>query len=522
MAVENVAVIGSGIVGAAIAHRLVGKGIRVDVFEKGPAFPYPHQQQFDEEFHSLYYSPSWRVGADLKDAVLTGSYGFDLELERYFRVGGSATRWEAITPRMAESDFKIRTLYGRGRDWPISYGDLEPYYCEAETLLGVAGSDADNPFAPPRSRPFPLPPFEMSWDDALLAERLKNGGIALHTTPQARTRQDYDGRPQCLNIGYCAACPIGARYSPNHHLEAAVETGLCRVHSNVSVRRILVDSAGRARAVLCRNNLSETEWEHPARVLALTAGALETARLLLLSKSPQRPDGLGNQGGQVGRHLVFHHIWRGRLRYPEKLYPGRFGGWSAQTLQFRDPATRDRHGGVKVEFASRIAHLEEGQADWRASQDLLEQFRPRLNWRPIALHAESVSDERKFVELSERLDRWGDPFVRVHYESADFDYATHAYCRQVFDRFAEATDSEAAEFPEADLFDSGAHHMGTCRMGASEDESVVDPRCRVHGIPNLFAVGGANFVDTSGCVNPTLTMVALALRSADAIAELAK
>ena len=119
----------------------------------------------------------------------------DLNSERVMVVGGTATVWQAVTLRMLPQDFKTRTWYGYGEDWPLVYDDLEPYYCKAEALLGVSGTDADNPFAPRRSSPYPLPAFELSYDDAIFADRLRQHGIVLHTTPQARTRAAYGGRP---------------------------------------------------------------------------------------------------------------------------------------------------------------------------------------------------------------------------------------------------------------------------------------------------------------------------------------
>ena len=130
-----------------------------------------------------------------------------------------------------------------------------------------------------------------------------------------------------------------------------------------------------------------------------------------------------------------------------------------------------------------------------------------LHWHPIALHSESVASPGKYVTLSEQRDRFGDPFAHVFYQSAQFDEATRRFARDLADRFAAASGADDRRFPDA--YDSGAHHMGGCRMGRSGWDSVVDPFGRVHGVPNLFVVGSSTFVGPSGAVNPALTLVAL-------------
>ncbi len=516
MSESTVAIVGSGIVGTTLAYLLTRNGYDVAVFEKGPDYPYPHGTQFREQILYGYDNPAYSLPSEVKHHTFSGTYGGDLEDERDMVVGGSATRWEAITPRMRPNDFKTKSKYGFGDDWPLTYEELEPYYCRAEAFLGVSGTDSDNPFAPPRSRPYPLPPFELAYDDRLLAERLRRHDIGLHTTPQARTRRAYQDRAGCVNFGTCVFCPIGARYSPNYHLQLAVSTGLCRLHTDVSVRRIVLDEVKRPRAVLYQPNDSGREQEHGAKVIIVAAGGLESARLLLLSTSDSFPDGLGNTGGQVGQHLLFHHLWGARLRYKEPLFPERLGGWTGQIHQFLDPPNRGRHGGIKIEFSSRLGYFPNpvDRARWRTGADVVEDMKPRLHWRWSAFHAESIPDSQKYVTLSDKQDRFGDPFVHVQYEPAAFDAETYRYAHSLFEQIMIASRAEEGELAAAHEFNSAAHHLGTCRMGTETGDSVVDPFGRVHGLPNLFVVGGSSFVGTSA-INPTLTMVALAMRTAD-------
>ncbi len=514
MTERSVAIVGSGIVGTTIAYLLASKGYYVEIFEKGPEYPYPHTTQFLEQKTFLYDNPVYRLSQDLQDLALSGDYGHNLNHERHMVVGGTATHWDAVTLRMTPHDFKTRSLYGYGDDWPITYDDLEPYYCGAEAFLGVSGTDTDNPFAPQRSRPYPLPPFELSYDDLALAERLRKHGIVLHTTPQARTRAPYEKRLACQNIGACEVCPIGVRYSPNYHLIQAVETGLCKVHKNTSVRRIVLDRSGRARALVYQPNDGATEMEHAANVIIVAAGAIESARLLLLSSSNRHPDGI-RVGEHVGRHLMFHHAWPGRLHFKESLLPGSIGPHTGQTHQFLDPPGRAHHGGVKVELSSDEAYVPDlPMEELRSGSEIVAALKPMRHWRVIWLQAETIPSKEKYVTLSEKRDRLGDPFAHVHYESADFHHESYRFARQILDRFVTATGADDAVLRDADKYTSAAHHMGTCRMGSDIRNSVVDQHCKIHESPNLFVVGGSNFVSPSA-VTPTLTMVALAIRTAD-------
>lgn len=514
MSVRRVAIVGSGMIGSILAHELAAAGCSVDVFERGEPYPYPHGPRFRDVIVHDWNDPALQPSRAVAHLTQAGSYTADLAAEAVVRVGGAGTAWSGLATRMTPSDFATHSLRGFGTDWPIDYTELESWYGVAEARLGVAGTDADNPWAPPRSTPYPLPPFELTADDRWLASRLAADGIHLHTTPQARTRLAWDGRPACLNVGECQVCPTGARYSPNHHLERARRTGRCRLHARTSVRRVLTDTAGRARGLLVRAHDEPRDREHPASLVVVAGAAFESARLLLLSRDARHPDGLGNTSGHVGRHLSFHHIWAGHLHYRERLFPGQVGYWTGQSDQFCDPPGRGEHGGIKIELPSRAAAVHARAAgDASSFEEAMARFEVATRCRLVAMHAESVPSHGKFVTLSRERDRFGDPFAHVHYDSNDFDRATHARACALVDRVAKATGAVEREFAGLEGFGAFAHFMGTCRMSRSAVDGVVDSWGAVHDTPRLFALGLGSFVGSGGAVNPTLTAVALALRA---------
>jgi choline dehydrogenase-like flavoprotein len=518
--VSRVAIVGSGVVGSNLALDLARLGHEVTVFEKGPDYPYPHEEPFLEVARYHDDDPRRNAPRDQRLVTMTGQYTRDLTDEAVMRVGGAGTVWTGLTMRMREVDFRTKSAFGFGDDWPLTYGEVEPWYCAAEERMGVSGTDDDNPWAPPRSKPYPMPPFELTWDDRLLGERLAKAGIHLHTTPQARTRHEYAGRAACQNFNACTQCPVGARYSPTVHLLEAVATGRCTVRHGVAVRRVVTDGAGRARALVCRPLDGGAEFEFGADLVVIAAGAFESARLLLLSTDATHPDGLGNASGQVGRNLVFHHIWAGHLHFREKFWAGRLGPWTGQTEQFCDPEGRGPFGGLKVEFPSSPSpsHMDEA-AGAATVEEALARMEPMRRCRRLAMHAESVPDDRKFVRLSSARDRFGDPRLDIHYDLNDFDRRTFDFSRDVFRRFATATGAQDWEYRAIEDFGIFNHYSGTCRMAAGPGQGVVNAWGEVFGTPGLWVLGLSTFVNAGGALNPTLTGLALGMRSAGRMHE---
>jgi glucose dehydrogenase len=525
--VKRVAIVGAGIVGTTLAYHLVKAGHQVDLFENGGETPYPHLPQFEAEvLYSNHFAPPVptfpaKLPDGIKGLVQSGDYGQSFNDERIMTVGGQATQWFGITPRFQRENFRSRTLHGFGLDWPISYEDIEPYYCLAERHLGISGNGKDNPFASPRSEPYPLPPFELGYKDNILAEKLRSAGIVTHTTPQARVRHDFDDRPGCQNFGACGTCPIGARYSPNHHIEKIRDSKAFRLHTNSLVRRIIIEN-GRGRGVAYHPDHGRRQVEHRADAVILTAGAVESARLLLLSKGTGiHSDGIGNASGQVGRNFGTHHVWWGELTFAEPMLPGRAGPPTLLTHQFALPKEKGRHGGSTIELFDGFPL---GSIDRERSKPhlngaaALKALRPTIHKRALTMNAEMVPGPGKYVALSDSRDRFGDPFAALTYRFDDFDHATHARNDAIANRIMRAAGASDFRMPPIGQFWTAHHHLGTCRMGTSARDSVVDSFGAVHDTPGLYVCGGSTFVTVTP-MQPTLTMVALAIRSAARIAE---
>ena len=223
----DVCIIGAGIAGAMVATQLAGQGKRVAMLEAGGRFDRARRLE-QLRGNEILRLPLWPWEAEGRDGFVDSSaseigYSYDLNRSRIKAVGGSTLHWGGLINRFWESDFRTASTYGLGIDWPITYDELEPWYCDAEAEIGVAGQA--NAGDPPRSRSLPMPPFppkfgEEAWFD--VADRM---GFDISLASHARNSAPYGGRPACSAFSVCNICPIGARYSAAFHIDALENAG---------------------------------------------------------------------------------------------------------------------------------------------------------------------------------------------------------------------------------------------------------------------------------------------------------
>jgi len=529
----DVCVVGSGPAGALLASELARAGRDVVVLEAGPRFSgdrRDRERRLERHLRPGDPRSPWDDSDGDGDArAHTGPY--PLSATRVKGVGGTSLHWQGIAPRLRESDFRVASTYGYGRDWPVAYEDLRPYYARAERALGVAGAD-DSPFGPPREEPYPLPAFPPSYSDSLLAPACRELGIATHSIPNARTSEPYRDRPACEGYGTCRpVCPSGAKYTAERHVEAAEDAG-ARVIDRAPVHRLVHDD----------NRVTAAEYATPdgathrqeARAVVVAAGGVETPRLLLLSRSPTHPDGLANSSGLVGRRFTDHvgFLVLGRLGEPTRQ--NHVGFPTSGTHQFYDDpaeraaaATADldvdvpgraERGAVQVEFSNYAGPSPVGLAlesdSW--GDDLLGEIREEYgDWLAVRGLVEVTPREGNRVVLDpDRTDDRGDPVPRVSFEPGERARRGVETATRIGRAVLEAAGAEVVFALSPDETGPAAHHTGTTPMGDDPAESVVDPGLRTHDHPNLWLVGSGAF-PTAGAVNPTLTIAALSLRAAE-------
>ncbi|WP_435102268.1 GMC family oxidoreductase [Halarchaeum sp. P4] len=514
----DVCVIGAGPAGGLVSHDLARRGHDVVVLEAGPRFDLESRiQRMERSLRPSYDRQDvWEMGGERDAYTSSGSVPYPLNETRVKGVGGTTLHWIGYTPRFHPKDFEMQSRYGVGVDWPLSYEDLRPYYAAVESEMGVSGG-SDNPFAPPREESFPMDAFPPSYSDSLFADACEELDIRLHSVPQARNSESFDGRSQCVGYGTCMpVCPSGAKYSGDVHIRKA-ETEGARVIDRVPVQRLEHDADSVTSAVYATPD--GTEHRQEARQFVIARGAVETPRLLLLSESEQYPDGLANSSGAVGRYFMDHALVGvgGRLDRPTGQH--RVGFTTSVTHQFYDHEEQtpgsffvgllNYAGPTAVEAAlsdgswgDELASALEGAVGGHVGTEALVEQLPR-------------KDSTVTLDTS-RTDDHGNPVPDVSWTIGEHAVKTAEKAlsvqRDIMDELGATITYEAnPRRPWA-----GSHPMGTTRMGSDPSESVVDARLRTHDLTNL-SIASSSVFPTGGAMNPTLTIGALSLKAAEHI-----
>ncbi len=411
-------------------------------------------------------------------------------------------------------------------DWPVSYDEIEPYYLKVEWAFGVSGEAGANRFEGPRSGGYPCPPMPMS----RYAQKFHQGCSALgwnsFPTPQAALSRPFGGRKATVVSAFAQqhGDPTGTRSSAlNVFIPHAVATGNFELRPDCLVRELVLDSQGRIRAAIYQDaggNLVEQE----AGLFILACGAVETARLMLLSKSGRFPNGLANGSDLVGRNVTFHEYSAAVGTYEDPIYAWAGGGYvSASTFQhYEHDDSRGFVSGGHVAVAGVGIPLPinwhlPGAPGWGAEAKKVdrENFNHSLAVAMV-LHDMPRHDNR--VDLDDEVvDAWGLPVARVTLEAHENDLAQGRY---LIDRGADILEASGARSVNKvyaqRVTGNCSHQHGTARMGDDPGLSVLNRWCRAHEVENLYAVDGSPFPTGTGA-NPTLTIMANAWRVADRI-----
>ncbi len=524
----DVVIVGAGVAGTMAAYRLARSGARVLLLDAGPRVDRDQAlETFRQAPIKVPESPYPRVSHAPSPSVLdpNGYYvqaGPDVFKSTYLRlVGGTTWHWLGTTLRMLPADLRMKTLYGVGADWPLSYEELEPWYLEAEKEMGVAGRED---LGSPRSAPYPMPVVPLSWSNLRVEKALEGTGLKVTATAQARNTTVYDDRPPCCGSASCIPlCPITARYEAAVHVAKAEKAGV-EILPDAVAHFLEVGPDGRISAVRFKRPDGSEHVAH-GRFYVLAAHAIETPKLLLMSRAPGLPNGVANRSDQVGRNLMDHPEQLSWALANEPL--GQFRGplSTAGIDGTRQSPERNRRAAFRVELANDGWSWPVGGPDAIAAKLLRQGVRGKALKEAVGAHAsrqltlsslvEQLPDPENRVTLAEdHKDALGLPRPRLHYRVDPYTRDGMAEARRVHDRIFDAlgvTERQHRDEPEG-----ASHIMGTYRMGHDPKTSVVDAHLRAHDHDNLYLLGSGTF-PTGGAANPTLTIAALALRAAKAL-----
>lgn len=508
-------VVGAGAAGAFLAARLAAAGRSVVVFEAGP----------DWRLEDLHSSQIWARRLKWGGAPVErgGEHPFGHNMGVGWGMGGSALHHYAGWPRLLPEDFRTRTRYGRGRDWPIDYDVLRPHYDRIQKEMGICGDAAREPWRPPGD-PYPMPPLPAFPQGDRLAAGFAKVGMRVAPAPLAINSVPYDGRAACIYDGWCdAGCPIGALANPLvTHIPRAKQAG-ARFVTDTQVTRILCSDRRRVHGVDAVNARGERRVQL-ARMVILAAAPVQNVRLLLNSASEVHDRGIGNETGQVGRHFSCHMVTAVFGRFDEPMH--NHLGVSAGQLISQEHYAKTSHGSAA--FGSSQWGLAPalkpndllGIANSRADlfgerlRKFLEEDGPRL--ASMSSLCEVVNEGDSRIELAEKRDQYGAALARIVNTLSP---SSLALAKAVTDEglavMRAAGSKESWTGPMA-----AAHPLGGTIMGDDPRTSVTDSYGRVHSVDNLFIAGGGLF-PTAGGGSPTFTIYALANRAVEQLLDAA-
>ena len=533
-------VIGAGAGGGVIAKELACAGMRVVLLERGRWVTAWDDRKDDlrNQRTSVLGAPfgpdderNPRVAVDRRGRELVvlpsdGAYSNNAAC-----VGSGTVSYGAMAWRYMAQDFRMKSIYGCPPgstldDWPITYDDLEPFYEKAEWEMGVSGDVAPDPFHAPRRRGLPMPPLPPNREYEILKPAALRKGWHPFDIPMLRNSVPYNGRGPCMRCRWCVgfACEVNAKNgTQNTVIPTALATGLCELRTDAMAREIVLDARGHATAVTYFDADDRLQTQ-PARLVVVSAGAIETARLLLNSKSRLHPNGLGNRYDWVGRNLQGHAYPRAVGLFDHDTYDDVGPGASIAICDFNHGNPGLRGGAMLANEFIRLPIQFTGMTPpdtprWgRANKDYMRQFYRRSIAVMGPVQEMPLFEAR--AELDPRVkDFWGIPVARLsggrHPHSVEV-------ARAVVEKAVEWLEEAGAirtwtSVPGLDL-SGGQHQAGTCRMGNDPRSSVVDRNCRIHEADNIYLADASVHV-TNGGFNPALTILANAYRVAAAIVK---
>lgn len=527
----DVVVVGGGVAGLLIAYELAQTGASVTVLESGPSvergdaverFRQAVAKVPECAYSDVSYAPRPSSLDPHSYYVQNGPDTFGATYER--RVGGTTWHWLGTALRLLPNDFKMRTAYGLGVDWPIAYTDLADWYDRAERELGVSGDAKANLGGAPRNGAYPLPPIAQSYLDGRVATAASKIGLEVAPTPQARNSQVYDNRPPCCGNASCIpVCPIGAKYDGSVHAQKARAKGA----------RILEQSIAFAIDVAAGGNIAAVRFKRPdgsthsatAKAYVIAAHAIETPKLLLASRSSALPNGVANSSGQVGRNLADHPTQLSWALTKDPVYPYR-GPLSTSGIEMlRDGAFRSKRSAFRIEIGndgwswpfgwptdSAKALIDRGLTGAALQRALDERMQREIRF--ASLNEQLPDPQNRIVPDWDKLDAIGIPRPKITYRVDRYARDGMAQAQRMHDRLFDALG--VTERHHSPNVQSAGHIMGTYRMGDDPKTAVADAHGRSHDHANLYFAGSGLF-PTFGTGNPTLTIAALALRTASVI-----
>jgi choline dehydrogenase-like flavoprotein len=534
-------VIGSGPGGAPFAWRLASKGMNVLLLEAGPHYdPYKDYPLNQDDWETKTFPYSTRIRYSFGDSQpLDTKYGNlrswnkasgkinksekrkYAEYQHVSGIGGTTLHFQGEAHRLHPSAFRMKTLFGVAEDWPIGYEDLEPYYLQAEKILGVAGPEGIP--SRKRSEPYPLPAHKLSYASQVIEKGCKKLGAELLPNSVAILSSAYRDTPPC---NYCNGCTWGCPRKDKGSVDVtfiplAEKSGKCEIVTDVFAGRIETEKKNgvkKAKGVLYYDKSGKEQFVE-GNYIAVACGAVETPRLLLNS-------GI-NQSGLVGKNFMETTYYQAVAFHPKRL--DSYRGIPIDSVIWKwnepNPTKQGFHGGLRI-FPGAGSAAGPVNYALRYHQGWGEEFVKNVEkWFGHAISVAGIGEflpnKDTFVTVDDKVkNQFGVPVAKIQSFLGESELKTIDFIAKTSKEILKASgaDEIVEEISSYDFFNA-SHVFGTCRMGKDPAKSVVGPDLRSHELGNLLVTDASVFPSSGGGDAPSLTIEALSLRAADLLAE---
>ncbi len=535
--VYDVVIIGSGASGGMAAWNLTRKGINVLLLDAGDRYDpakywmalLPYERR---ELLAKGEKPELGFLSTKEQPYLTPE-GKRYDLYRVWGHGGKTNMWGRVSLRYSDVDFKVNDGYGI--PWPFEYKDIKPYYDQVDQLIGVCGGDDDTDTLPGSQFHQPAPALRCGeWAIMNAGKRL---GVKIVQGRRANLTRPLRGRATCHYCGDCGSgCTTGSFFnSAMHLLPEAMKTGKLQIISNAVAGRITVDpKTGLADGVQYFHRYTRAENHVKAKVVIVGASTVDTTRILLNSKSSIYPGGIGNQSGVLGKYFTeqfrFHvTTFLPHLYGRETTHDSGIGGEHIYMPRFnaRDGKKRDYARGFGMQFWSsgcqNNASFAKNMPGFGSAfkKDVLRHYPALFQLHPYG-EIPPRADNR--IEVDEKkLDQYGLPMMRIVLNYADNERKMSEEMYDTIEQLVHEAKGELFNYQRNtwDYPGSPIHEHGTVRMGTDPKNSMLNGFNQMHAVKNVWVVDGSSFPSATE-KNPTLTILAVAWRATDYLAEQVK
>jgi choline dehydrogenase-like flavoprotein len=541
----DVIVIGTGAGGGMALKTLCEAGLKVCALNSGrrldPAKDFRnHKQAYDMKYRGFgdprkrdrYYHVENEYTAGLWEhgITYTTAPGTEWEWPRCHAVGGKTNFWGRSAARMGEIDFKAASRDGFDVDWPVTYEEIAPYYSRVERMIGVASTIQNRPSNPDGEY---LPPMKLRCLDYILQKGCERVGVPYLPDRLAQLTVAHEGHPPCHYCGNCTeGCDTGSFFSTLwFFLPLAEKTGNLELRTNAVVRNVVVDENGRAKGVAYVDRATRREEEVYGKAVVVAASCVESARILLNSKSRRFPQGLANTSGQAGRNLCDHLYGTTGYGYLPQLlgqpsFPDNVSNsqvvWMPRWQNLRDPHEEKFIRGYSIyptggcgEFPWYQQHLEGFGSQFK--RDIKRYYRT-----PVSFYCQipSLPGPTNYVDIDPEVkDIYGIPVVRVHFQWGLNELTMWEHAKQITGEVIKASGGErwgAGEHPYTPGY--SLHETGTLRMGDDPREFVTNRFGQTHDVPNLYVCDASVFLNCTDKTT-TLSILAFSLRTSEYLIE---